>query len=87
MNKINFKNTGVIWTGILTAILQYFIGSGASGGSKGATEAIGAVLTVLVALHGALSSSIFQGNSVTRSADKLVSEGEIIIQNAENGEK
>ena len=77
--KINFKNSSVLWTGGLTAVLQYVVSSN-HGNNQSWSAIVTAVLTVLVAIHGALTSSIFEKNDTAQNYAKLVSEGEAYIE-------
>lgn len=78
MPKFNPKNSAVIFTGVLTAALQWFIGSNMANQTTVATV-ISAILTILVSVHGALTSSVFEHTHVAQTVDPIVSEGVTIL--------
>lgn len=88
MPKLNLRGGSVLYSGAVTALLQYFVESNHVN-SGAVTTGITALLTILVAVHGALTNSIFEKNKTAQAADVIVSEGESFVGDVQNqlGEK
>lgn len=79
MPKFNLRSTSVLFTGGLTAFIQYVI----SAGGTHISTWVGSLLTILVAFHGMLTTSLFANYKPAQEAAILVSEGEQILTNGQ----
>lgn len=92
MSKLNLRNTSVLFTGGLTALLQYMVTVDNMKLSSWPVV-MNAVLTLLVAAHGAITNSVFSSSKTGQEIDHLVSEGEVIVTDVQtavqsaNGDK
>jgi hypothetical protein len=79
MPKLNLRNTSVLFTGALTAVLQYTVSVDNLHVSSWPV-ALNGILTILVAVHGAITNGVFANNKTAQEIGVLASEGETIVE-------